>query len=135
MSSLYNMVVGHDPFALAVLSSLNFSTSSEIPRFRDAYVKPGDPHRLVVFTRTGGGNREEYAEENQSLRDRPGFVEDYDDDFDSTFAHFVYEVPEGVRETVDACVEAARDTYGFPTPMERFKAALTDNKVDGSGES
>ena len=40
------------------------------------------------------GNRESYQTEIEELRATPGYVEDFDDDFDCTFATFVFKVPE-----------------------------------------
>lgn len=67
------------------------------PRFRDAYFDWADEAQttpvVVILTRTGGGNREEYAEENGRMREIAGFISDRDDEFDSTFALFTYAVP------------------------------------------
>ncbi len=72
-----------------------------IPRFRDAYVNKDN--KLVIYTRTGGSNRAYYEAKrlgindehtglfNEDLRKFEGFVKDYDDPFDSTFAYFIYE--------------------------------------------
>ena len=61
------------------------------PRFRDCFVRDNKIH---IYTRTGGGNREYYEKENNIIRDMDGFVNDFDDSFDSTFATWVFDVPE-----------------------------------------
>lgn len=61
---------------------------------------------IEVFTRNGGGNRECYCEDevhdddclaeiNDEISESPYYVEDYDDDFDPTYATFVFRVPPG----------------------------------------
>lgn len=83
----------------------------DYPRFRDCFVgkatnsedtdqfgiplKISDSQDLIsIYMRIGGGNRESYAQEIQELRNIPQYVEDYDDSFDSTFATFVFTIPD-----------------------------------------
>jgi hypothetical protein len=83
------MLFGVNPAADALLAMLLVDTR-DVPRFRDCYLK-GDT--IVIYTRTGGGNREAYEAQNARLRALPGFIEDADFDFDSTFACFSYAIP------------------------------------------
>lgn len=53
-----------------------------------------DDFYFVIVSRTGGGNREEFAEENDAMASDSRFVCDVDDSFDSTYALFVYELDE-----------------------------------------
>jgi hypothetical protein len=109
---MYNIVHGVNPLAGITLTMLGVTATSQIPRFRDAYF---DGEHLCIYTRTGGGNRDTYenamrAREwyevnypeglndlsgpfNEDLRKLPGYVRDADDDFDSTYATFYYEIP------------------------------------------
>src|SRR3990167_4624353 len=108
--SLYNMINGVQPAAFFVLPMLG-KHPDEYPRFRDCFIgkvnsdeeidqfgiplhKHGDEMLISVYTRVGGGNRESYQTEIEELRATPGYVEDFDDDFDCTFATFVFKVPE-----------------------------------------
>lgn len=126
--SFYNTIFGVNNAASAVLEALGFE-ESQVPRFRDAYViKEG---HLCIYTRTGGGNRDFYDNEqscrefedtydfvniddgeryngpfNSDLRAHRWYVDDYDDDFDSTYATFVFK-PEG-----DLPVRLA-EVYGY----------------------
>ena len=71
------------------------------PRFRDCFV---EGKIIQVYTRTGGGNREAYIEENQAIRDMDGFIRDYDDDFDPDImasgdvapCHTIYDLTMGI---------------------------------------
>jgi hypothetical protein len=65
--------------------------ADEYPRFRDCFATDGNIH---VFTRVGGGNRENYQEAIDKLRAFPDYITDYDDDFDCTYATFEFKVPE-----------------------------------------
>lgn len=108
--SLYNMINGVQPATFFILPMLG-RHPDEYPRFRDCFVgkehsdeevdqfgvpkhKHGEEMLISVYTRVGGGNRDDYESEIEQLRNMPGYVEDFDDDFDSTFATFVFKVPE-----------------------------------------
>jgi len=95
--SLYNLINGVNPATFFILPMLG-RHPSEFPRFRDCFVE-GD--NILVLTRTGGGNREEYIEENQLIREIEGFVDDYDADFDNTYAFWVFRVPERWKRDFD----------------------------------
>jgi hypothetical protein len=107
--SLYNMLFGEQPTAPVVLTILGI-TRDGVPRYRDAYfTQEGGAPALAIHTRTGGGNRDFYDEPNSEnedgpwnsdLRALPGFLRDEDDDYDSTYATFYFEVPEGLRADV-----------------------------------
>lgn len=98
--SLYNMINGVNPSTFFVLPMLG-KHAEEYPRFRDCFI--GDEERpqwsdhIHVYTRVGGGNRESYEGEIAALRAMPEYVTDHDDLFDSTFATFVFAVPEEWR--------------------------------------
>lgn len=113
--SLYNMVNGVQPATFFILPMLG-RHPDEYPRFRDCFIgkmtqdfnnpdqfgipsrKHGEEDLISVYTRVGGGNREDYQSEIDALRAVEGYVEDFDDEFDSTFATFVFKVPEKFKE-------------------------------------
>jgi len=90
--SLYNMVNGINPAAGKLLSMIGIDPKA-IPRFRDVWISE-DLNTITILTRTGGGNRDDYAGSNAALAESPLYLNDEDDDFDSTFAKFNYRVPE-----------------------------------------
>ena len=108
--SLYNMVYGCQPATFNILPMLG-KHPDDYPRFRDCFIGKlsndydnldqfdiparahGEEELISVYTRVGGNNRESYKEEIKILREMEGYVEDYDDDFDSTFATFIFKVP------------------------------------------
>lgn len=95
--SLYNMVCGVKPAAFFVLPVLG-KHPEEYPRFRDCFIgdeeQPKTDGKIIIYTRTGGGNRASYGEENAAITQMDGYQFDYDDSFDSTFANFVFDIPE-----------------------------------------
>lgn len=94
--SLYNQLFGVNK-AFPILLKMCGVEYSEIPRFRDCFVKDGN---VVIYTRTGGGNRECYADDgdcsqcyhtlNDALAAKPNYLCDYDDDYDRTYAYFEF---------------------------------------------
>ncbi len=95
--SLYNMINGVNPATFFILPMLGEHPDA-YPRFRDCFLKdesrPEYDNHIHIYTRTGGGNREEYENENEEMCLHPEYVTDFDDDFDSTYATFVFKVPE-----------------------------------------
>lgn len=101
MSGLYNMVLGVNEAAGALLAMLGLNPA-KVPRFRDCW---WDGTNIVLHTRTGGGNREYYESKescedrtyegpfNTDLRKLPTYVRDEDDSFDCTYANFYYTLP------------------------------------------
>lgn len=118
--SLYNMLFGVNSASPILLATLGL-TSDDVPRFRDCYIDDG---KIVIYTRTGGGNRDYYESEescrsnypeyfnegdeppagpwNETLTENPHYLYDQDDDFDSTYANFYFKFPdeyaEGLKE-------------------------------------
>jgi hypothetical protein len=102
--SLYNMVRGgFNPYA-AVCIAMVCDKPQSIPRLRDAWLSD-DGKTFTILTRTGGGNRQEYHDGNTFMKLLPGYIADRDDHFDSTFAHWLYKVPE--KYLADAAICAA----------------------------
>lgn len=98
--SLYNMLNGVNPNAPALLHALNLNPA-DIQRLRDvSFGKDGEEIVIHVFCRTGGGNREDYP--NETLTKHPAYIRDEDDDFDCTYAHYYFKLPEEVKKEVEA---------------------------------
>lgn len=130
--SLYNMVMGMNPMAMRWLAFLD--THPDVyGRFRDAWLedKTGEV-RIIVLTRCGGGNRQNYLDVFDEISKHPDYIEDYDSDYDSTYALFAFRVPEIGREWVNGLLEYVKkeEPNKFPiivdnrTMKERFDSAL-----------
>jgi hypothetical protein len=117
--SLYNSLFGCHPLAMFVLRTLGLHVSS-VPRFRDVYLQAG---KIVVYTRSGGGNRDYYESEescrecypslfnvpgqepegpwNSDLRRHPLYISDSDCEIDSTYANFYFCYPIDYRSELE----------------------------------
>ena len=132
MGSLYRMVNGVNPATFYILPMLG-KHPDEYPRFRDCFAKVKDVNTegIIILTRTGGGNRHEYTEENQAMKNMPGFIFDWDMPEDSTYAYWAFSVPEEwkanyeliisgrIKEISDAYVEQLIKVY--PKLEEQFR--------------
>ena len=87
--SLYNTLFGKNPDTADILSALSLSEAS-IQRFRDCWIDE-DNNRIVIYTRTGGNNREYFP--NEALTSHPLYLYDEDDDFDNTYASYYFSLP------------------------------------------
>ena len=93
--SLYNMLFGTNPNSSQLLSLLDKSPA-DFGRFRDVYV---EDDYIVVHTRCGGGNRDDYEDVFDEMSTHPWYSHDRDDDFDSTYANIYFKVPEDKHKT------------------------------------
>lgn len=135
--SLYNMIHGTNPLAPVLLKMLDTHPNS-IPRFRDCYF---DGEHIVIYTRTGGGNRDFYDEPNDDNKEGPwnsdlramaGFVRDEDDDFDCTYASFYFTVPEQFNyllEKLKSMAQKETQSERWEASLERIKTASPDDAL------
>ena len=119
--SLYNLLHGTQPTAGVALAMLGIDPGN-VPRFRDAYFTfHEDKPVVVIFTRTGGPNREDYAAGIDALTELPGYIFDEDDSFDCTYASFYFSVPAEYQERVITYLTE----QGVPAePADRMAAAI-----------
>jgi len=98
--SLYNMLNGVNPATFVILPMLGEKHPDQYPRFRDCFI---DGEEIHVHTRVGGGNRNcGFGEEE--LQAHPNYLRDEDDDFDSTYATYIFSVPEQWKPDFDKIV-------------------------------
>ena len=125
--SLYNMVHGINPATGILLMMLDLD-EKDVPRLRDTWVT--EDGEIAIHTRTGGGNREGYAEENGSLQRHPNYLRDFDDDFDCTYATFVFSCPESSKDMLTLL----RDEDRMKAPRDRWVQAIDDLKAGKRGD-
>jgi len=87
--SFYNMMFGMNRQADLLLAVIGLKRI-DIERFRDVFASD-DGTTITVYTRTGGGNREDYP--NLVMRKAPGWTGTHDDEGDSTYAWDTFRVP------------------------------------------
>ncbi|MDP1711963.1 MAG: hypothetical protein Q8K86_05850 [Candidatus Nanopelagicaceae bacterium] len=119
------MLFGTNPFAELLLSLLDLKPG-DVGRFRDCYVSE-DGKRIVVFTRNGGGNREDYENVISQLQKHPAYVKDYDDDFDCTYASFEFNVPEEHKDFAELMLGL---TQNKKPPMQKFEDLIEKMQTD-----
>lgn len=144
--SLYNAINGVNQATFFILPMLG-KHPDEYPRFRDCFIgglenadendqfgipqkKTSEEKVISVYTRVGGGNRDDYESQIEELQKMPNYLRDYDDDFDSTFATFVFSIPEKWKADFDKITEGKAneisDDYKqelkrvFPKLAEKF---------------
>ena len=93
--SLYNLVFGMNPDSDKLLALLG-KTKADFGRFRNVYLEDG---YIIVHTRNGGGNREDYEDVFDEMSEHPWYSHDADDDFDCTYASIYFKIPEGTDQT------------------------------------
>lgn len=98
--SLYNSIMGFNPACVLVMPMLG-KRQHEWPRFRDCFVEDG---RIAIYTRVGGNNRGCGFGEEELYKD-PNFVKTYDDEFDNTYATYLFNVPEKWKPDFDKICE------------------------------
>jgi hypothetical protein len=110
--SLYNLLFGDNANHRDFLFGLLNKTPGDFGRYRDIYVT--DEH-IVVHTRNGGGNREDYEDVFDEMSEHPLYAYDEDDDFDCTYANYYFNHPAEYKDTLQ---EMAKGTI---TPSEKWQ--------------
>lgn len=116
MSGLYNGLISDNPNVETILETISL-TSKNIDRFRDVDVPPfkrfrqlplftdekfaneevcKDRNSIVVLTRIGGANRNDYKNGWDQLRNHPNYISDYDCSFDNTYAYIEFNVDSNI---------------------------------------
>ena len=126
--SLYNMCVGNNPlFGLLARVLETAAPLPQVERFRDAYTT--DTH-IVIYTRLGGGNRKDYVACHEALRRHPLFASDHDDDFDQTFCHHLFRIPDDFQEDIVAFHALyCRCEKGF-APQQKFELFIQPDSFE-----
>ena len=107
--SLYNILFGEGDSTEFLLKLLD-AERGDFGRFRATYVTED---YIVVHTRCGGGNREDYFPE--WVTDHPLYSHDEDDDFDCTYADIYFKHPAEYSELLKEM------SVGTVTPAEKWK--------------
>lgn len=84
----------------------------DIPRFRGIRLIKEDGNILLeIETRTGGNNRADYKYGNAAMRKNQFYEYDFDDDFDSTYAYFVYKINPDFMELAERIYNSQYSSY------------------------
>jgi hypothetical protein len=113
---MYNILFGKNKKSDFLLNILGL-TEADCGRFRDCYLKDDI---IVIYTRNGGGNREQYQEVIDELSKHPNYLNDYDDNYDSTYCYIEFSIPD---RHISDCKGLKQEKH---TPGEKFKMLIND---------
>ncbi len=123
--SLYNMLFGTNEEAPVLLGMLSVN-KEYFSRFRDVeLIESGT--KIRVFTRLGGGNREEYKENWDKIRKHELYLKDYDDEFDTTYAYIEFNIPEQYKETAKKMFKEEPVSF-----QKKFEKELREMQIPGT---
>jgi len=133
--NLYNTINGVSSAAFWFLPMLG-KHPEQYPRFRDCFLTAAEDDysipakykqdHIIVFTRTGGGNREYYERENNEIKEHPCFVYDSDDSFDTTFANWIFSVPSEWKEDYILLAKGKRPSDAYFKQIHKVYPKLED---------
>lgn len=151
--SMYGLVFGQDggpqKRGRAILAILGFESFDSVGRYRDAWVEQGESGEpvIAIYTRNGGGNREECwrleddprpatadsagcdcpaCMANHELPAHEYWIRGEDDDFDSTYRTEYFRVPPEFVEALRTVAQEPVDTD------QRWLAAIDAIKQAGA---
>lgn len=113
--SLYNALFGMNSNAKTILATLGLSPD-DCGRFRDCFVANGE---IAVYTRNGGGNREEYQSTFDRLSGHPCYLRDEDDGYDETYATVYFRFPDEFADDLKAL-----DSNQAVKPSDKWEALI-----------
>ncbi len=131
--SLYNMLFGMNAQTDILLAVIGLR-SHEIERLRNVFA--GDDGKTIqVYTRTGGGNRDDYP--NEKMRSVAAFVSSEDDDFDSTYCTDTFSVPSEFWQDVvnlgNVFTHGIRPEFAQHIAKTLNREPTDDDKIAASG--
>lgn len=124
--SLYNTLFGENKDTAIFLGMIEME-KKDFARFRDIWLNTeGD--KILVLTKLGGENRQNYQKEINQIRKNKYYITDYDDCFDETYAYFEFNIDEKYKET---CKEIAPKEKRL-TLEEMFKQEVEQAQIPGT---
>ena len=119
--ALYTQLFGENPDATAILGFAGL-TRDMFPRYRDAFLI-NEGRNVVVYTRIGGPNRENYLKEIKDILSHPQYKDNCDDDFDNTYAYFKFNILDNYASTAKSMFkeEPVPVSIMFERHIERAK--------------
>ena len=142
MTTMYSITNGTSLFTFTIAPILFGHPQKNIGRYRDCFLRveerPQYTNHIFIYTRLGGGNREDYQQEIAKLTSHTHYVEDYDDSFDETYATFVFKYPKEFKEDIDLVMKEELNKTSekykklildtFPEIKDKLEEVLYSNK-------
>ena len=101
--SFYNLINGTNIASILVAPLVVGNPYENVARFRDCFIEEGT-NDIVILTRLGGGNREHYESDIDSLRSLPDYIRDEDCSDDNTYAYFHFSIPKEFKLDIDLII-------------------------------
>lgn len=124
--SLYNMIFKENPDADKLLSMLDLNREI-FGRYRDAYLN-ADGSKIIIYTRCGGDNRQDYDFVFELMEQHPQYISDYDDEVDETYCYFEFEVPKKYKKEAEGMATGKEPL----NVHEKFDEAIKEMQTPGS---
>jgi hypothetical protein len=135
------LVAEHAVASSALLAMLHLEVS-DVGRYRDCYLSRGvDEYDkdggicIHLYTRNGGGNREDYQDVFEKLSAHPEYVKDYDDSFDCTYATIVFSIPKEFVDLVETLAASDIPDAVPLSPQQKFEKFMTELEKKEPSES
>ena len=119
MNGLYDMQKPDRHESTELLGMINLRPT-QLGRYRDCYFSK-DGERIIIFTRNGGNNRQNYQGVIDLLKKHPNYITDYDDDFDETYASIEFSIPEEHKARASELFEVANTETGPEVQARHLK--------------
>lgn len=131
--SLYNQLFGFNPFA-AIFVKVAGLHHVGVPRFRDCFLERNKDGvlEIVLYTRSGGPNRDDYEKEHAIIAEMPNYLRTVDDDFDTTYAKFYFSIQDEIKEPMEnlAAIGGIADPAGkWKTMLEKLNNDIKDEST------
>lgn len=124
--SLYNKLMGENEKAEELLDMLGLDKEI-FGRYRDCYLN-ADGTEIIVYTRCGGDNREDFDNIFAYMREHKYFIEDYDDSYDETYCYFRFKTPPVFLEQTKLMATGIEPK----TVGEKFEEEIKAMQIPGS---
>lgn len=122
--SMYNAIHGTNPLAVPLMEVLSLSPRA-VGRFRDCYLTEHNNMVVIaVYTRNGGGNRDDYKEQTKLLQSHPNYLSDRDESHDETYASYFFSIPDDFKDEITSLVQESNGQIVMPEPAVRFEAFM-----------
>lgn len=121
---MYNALFGVRPESHVLLSWIELK-EDDFYRFRDCYFSK-DGSRIIVYTRCGGPNREDYQTMYNSISHNPLYIRDYDDNYDNTYSSIEFAIPSKYKTLAESMFEKA-DTSTGAEKFQKLFALMESN--------
>lgn len=130
---MYNQLFGINKLAPLIFAACDIDVKN-IERPRDCVLRKEDECYIVeILTRTGGNNRKCFP--NEYLTSHKNYIDDWDDSYDSTYAHYKFNISYGISYVLDLDKIIEKQNRKNLNLKEMFENYFTNMKTEGTKEN